>query len=151
MIRALLLCAPLAGCGMHYWSNGVRPEPKGAPRVLLLGHAGAWLPVACYDPDWVRLAGPADCGDLIPPGAQARPLAGGPLRSLGPRQPARCSEGPAVAFPDAEAAGLALWPPDAPGTPTAVDLDADGQPEVVASTPAQTSVHQGQRLVGACP
>ncbi|MEZ4465750.1 MAG: hypothetical protein R3F60_00165 [bacterium] len=150
-MRIALLALGLAGCGMHYWSNGVRPTPRGEARVLLVAVAGGWTPVACYDPDWIRLAGPADCGDLIPPGAQVRPLAGGAPHTLGDRAPARCGEVPAVAFPDATAAGLAVWPPEAPGTAAALDLDADGLPELVEYRDGQARVHARGMLVGACP
>ena len=46
-LLAPLALTLLAGCGQQYWSNGVRPTPRGEPRVLLVGRAGAWVPVAC--------------------------------------------------------------------------------------------------------
>lgn len=143
---ALLL---LAGCGQQYWSNGVRPTPRGEPRVLLVGRAGAWVPVACYDPLWVRLAGPADCADLIPSGTQAVDSLG-KSRLLTHRRPAVCPGTLAVGFPDAEAAGLAVWPAVAPPTWSAVDLDADGHGERIEVAPEGVRVWQGAKIIGAC-
>jgi len=139
----------LAGCGQQYWSNGVRPQRHGEARVLLVGRAGAWVPVACYDPDWVRLAGPADCADLIPPGAHVQVIQG-ENRLLGDRGPAQCPETLAVGFADPQAAGLAVWPPEVVATPVAIDLDADGVAEVIEALGPGARVRRGAAVVGAC-
>ena len=144
------LCAILlAGCGQQYWTNGVRPIPRGEARVVLVGQAGAWIPVACYDPDWVRLAGPADCADLIPSGTQVLDSTG-KTRTLTHRRPAVCDGAPAVGFPDAQATGLAVWPAVIPRTWPAIDLDADGVDERIEAGPGAVEVWQGTKMIGRC-
>lgn len=147
-MRGLVMLV-LAGCGQQYWSNGVRPTPRGEARVVLVGRAGAWVPVACYDPHWVRLAGPADCADLIPPRSQVL-VPTGELRMLGPRRPAACAETRAVGFPEGGAAGLAVWPPSPPPAWTAIDLDADGQAERIEVAGEGARVWRGEKIIGAC-
>lgn len=146
---AWLAAVTLAGCPNPYHSNGIRPGPRGTPAVLLLADgAGGAAPLACYDDLWVRLRGPRDCADLVPPGARLRPAEplgpGAPasLRVLD-RGPGACAvrlavapAGPAGAETAvAAAAGLWLYDPAdrvrpaGRGLDLRLDLDDDGRAE----------------------
>ena len=143
---AWLAAMALTGCPNPYHSNGIRPGPRGTPAVLLRADgAGGASPLACYDDLWVRLRGPRDCADLVPPGARLRPAeplaTGAPsaLRVLD-RGPGGCAvrlvvEPERPTGTEHAAAGLWLYDPAERVRPAGrgldlrLDLDDDGRAE----------------------
>lgn len=133
MRGAVWLVLALGGCGAPPALNGVRPGPVGEPAVVLWAEGDAAVPIACYDPLWVERRGPADCADLVPPGAIVRALAGGVGR-VTDRGPLGCGHGVRLALAT-PLGGWAVWPPALAARPdgaaVVLDLDDDGAQERV--------------------
>ncbi len=113
--------------------------------MLLVASASGWIPLACYDPLTADLRGPADCADLVPPGA---PIHGRPVLDRGP---AACSAVGTVLKVEGATRGLATWPKGVKLSGEHVDLDADGRGERVRRVEGVWQVQQGERVFARWP
>lgn len=145
-MRRLLLLVPLAACGSSapkvatHEAAPVDAAVTAATAVVVLGHAGAWLPIACP-------------GEVDGVGGGAACRAGGtPQSSLECRDAAGIVMG--VTFEDA-AEELALRGAEPLHTQRtdprdkvthAVDLDGDGDPESIVLVPHDNRASYGRSL-----